>query len=226
MLKQFRVLALMGVATAVSLAAFGGENAAFAKTAPAAANDIVHANDIVLGKANAPVTVIEYASPSCPHCAAFHETVFPTIKKDYIDTGKVRFVFREFLVHPGYDQVGTALMRCAAEKGGTKAYFTTLEGLFHGQSPTDPAQSWLTGTDRRGALVKIASAGGVAPDQFDACLQRQDLADVMEKNVHEAIEKYNVGHTPSMIVNGRNVDIYTVEAFRSTVDAELKKEKR
>ncbi len=152
--------------------------------------------EMALGADDAPVTVIEYASVTCPACAAFHENVFPDIKEKYIDTGKVRFVFREFPTAPAeLSVVGSMLARCAAEKGGTDAYFLVLGSLFKTQ------QKWIYG-ETRDELMKITAQAGLDGEAFDDCVRRQELIDFINKNVEEGRDRYDVRSTPSFIIDG------------------------
>src|ERR1700749_2126770 len=119
---MFRTLAL-AVSTVLALAV-----AAPAYAAPPVAS---LAEEMSMGNPKAPVTVVEYASASCPHCAAFNNDVFPEFKKKYIDTGKVRYAFREFLTPPAeFAALGFLTARCA----GDKKYFPLLDALFHAQA--------------------------------------------------------------------------------------------
>jgi protein-disulfide isomerase len=153
-------------------------------------------SEMTQGSADAPVTVIEYASVTCPGCAAFHEQVYPSIKQDYIDTGKVRFVFREFPTNPEELSVaGSMLARCAADKGGKEAYFLVIDALFKTQ------REWIYG-DTRDELLKIASQVGLDEAAFNACVGRQELVDLINDNISYGRDRYDVQSTPSFIVNG------------------------
>ena len=147
--------------------------------------------DMVLGKADAPVTIIEYASATCPHCARFHTGTFVELKKQYIDTGKVRFIFREF---PFDDLAFAAFMlaRCAPRD----KYFPMLDELFEKQ------QVWVRNNPRE-ELFKIAKLAGFTTESFDKCLKNETVA----KGIHEirklANEKYGVNSTPTFYINGK-----------------------
>jgi len=144
-----------------------------------------------LGSANAPVTIIEYASMTCPACAQFHETTYPELKKRYIDTGKVRFIFREFPL----DQLAAAafmLARCA----GNDKYFPLIEALFAKQTewavprPLEP-------------LFAIARQAGFTQDSFDACLKNQQVLEGIEQVRQRAAQRFNVQSTPTFFINGK-----------------------
>jgi protein-disulfide isomerase len=169
------------------------------------------------GSADAPVTVIEYASVTCPHCATFHETILPEIKEKYIDTGKVKLVFRDFPTPPqGLSYVGSVLARCAAEKGGKDAYFLVLGSLFKTQ------KTWVYGEDPKAELQKIAAQAGMDQAEFDACMQRQDLVDVVSANVRVGNEEHGVDSTPTFILNGEKLpNMRSAEEFGAELDKAL-----
>lgn len=175
-------------------------------------------SDMTLGSEDAPVTVIEYASVTCPHCATFHETVFPEIKEKYVDTGKVRFIFREFPTSPANLSIaGSMLARCAADKGGTDAYFLVLDALFKTQ------RAWIGSATPRAELLKIAGQANMNEEEFDACVKRQELLDFLNENINEGSEKYNISSTPSFVVNGQTRHFATVEDFSKALDEALEK---
>ncbi len=175
-------------------------------------------SDMALGAEDAPVTVIEYASVTCPHCATFHETVFPAIKENYIDTGKVRFVFREFPTAPANLSIaGSMLARCAADKGGQDAYFVILDALFKTQ------RTWIGSATPREELLKIAAQANMNEADFDACVKSQELLDYLNENITEGRDKYAVQSTPSFVVNGQLRHFSTVDDFSEAIDAALEK---
>ena len=147
--------------------------------------------DQVLGAAEAPVTIVEYASMTCPHCAHFHETTYPELKKRYIDTGKVRFIFREFPLDP-LAAAGSMLARCAGEG----KYFPMIETLF-GQQKTWAVQKPLP------PLLAIAKQAGFTQQSFEQCLANQKLLDDIEKTRERAASKFGVNSTPTLFVNGK-----------------------
>jgi protein-disulfide isomerase len=213
-------------ALALSLAACGGASSDEAASG-ASAEDSDSANtgaqtgalaEMILGDADAPVTVVEYASVTCPHCATFHETVFPTIKENYIDTGKIRFIFREFPTSPAeLSVVGSMLARCAADKGGTDAYFLVIDSLFKTQ------RTWIRGESPRNELIKIASQAGMTEADFDTCVKREELLDLINENISTARDKYNVNATPSFVIDGQLRNVSSVDTFSEALDAALEK---
>ena len=179
-------------ALALSVALGGLANSAF--VIPAQAQQLLMQpgplGDMALGDEKAPVTIIEYASMTCPHCAAFHATTFQEIKKRYIDTGKVRFIFREFPL----DQLALAaflLARCA----GPDKYFPMIDTLFQMQ------KEWVI-QKPLGPLLAIAKQAGMSEQAFNECLQDKKLIDGIEE-VRQTAMKLNVQSTPSFFVNGK-----------------------
>jgi protein-disulfide isomerase len=160
-----------------------------------------------LGKPDAPVTMIEYASATCPHCAAFHNETFPTIKKDYIDTGKIRFVFREFPLDD-LALAGAMVARCAPEE----KYFPILEVLFEQQ------RTWTRGNPRE-ELFKIAQLAGFSRESFDQCLKNEEVAKGILAIRGTADEKYRVDSTPTFFINGEAVEgNVPLEEFRKIIE--------
>lgn len=149
--------------------------------------------DMVMGDAKAPVTVIEYASMTCPHCAHFQETTFPELKKKYIDTGKVRYIFREFPL----DTLAAAafmLARCAGETDSSK-YFAMIDTMFQQQ------RTWAVEKPIP-PLMAIAKQAGFTEKTFEACLANQKLLEGIEKVRQRATDKFKVQSTPSFFING------------------------
>jgi protein-disulfide isomerase len=147
--------------------------------------------DIALGEANAPVTIIEYASMTCPHCARFEETTWPELKKQYIDTGKVRYIFREFPLDP-LAAAGAMLARC----GGKDKYFAIIEVLFKQQ------KDWVVQKPIP-PLLAIAKQLGFTEESFNQCLSNQKLLEDIEAMRERAASKFQVNSTPTFFVNGQ-----------------------
>jgi protein-disulfide isomerase len=147
---------------------------------------------------------------TCPHCAAFHATTLPELKKRYIDTGKVRFIFREFPL----DQLALAaflLARCA----GPDKYFPMIDTLFQQQ------KEWVTQRPLP-PLLAIAKQAGMSEQQFNECLQNQKLIDGLEE-VRQRAMKLNVQSTPSFFVNGNLLKgAFTIEDFEKAMAPYLK----
>jgi protein-disulfide isomerase len=149
--------------------------------------------DMVLGQANAPVTIVEYASMTCPHCAHFAETTFPELKKRYIDTGKVRYMLREFPL----DQLAAAgfmLARCAA-KNDPQKYYTMIDTLFKQQD------TWVVQKPIP-PLMAISKQAGLSEKDFNECLANQPMLDKIEATRKTATDKLGVNSTPTFFING------------------------
>jgi protein-disulfide isomerase len=164
-----------------------------------------------VGSATAPVTIIEYASMTCPHCAQFHETVYPELKKTYIDTGKVRFIFREFPLDP-LAAAGFMLARC----GDKDKYFPMIETLFAQQ------KDWVVQKPLQ-PLLAIAKQAGFTQESFDACLANQKVLDGIEEVRARAAQKFQVTSTPTFFVNGKMLrGSPTLEELTKQIEANLK----
>ncbi len=190
--RRLRTLAgvtAAGVAAVLALTASAGRGWA---APPAVAGQGEH----VLGSPSAKVTVVEYASVGCPHCAAWANEVFPAFKKAYIDTGKVRFVFHEMITGDGDLAVAGFLIADCAPRD---RYFQVVNAIFADQ----------VGIERGGgvALLKLAqSAGGLTPAQFDACLTNaQALRDLQARTDKDA-QDHGVEATPTFFVDGAKLD--------------------
>jgi protein-disulfide isomerase len=173
----------------------------------------VAAGDMTLGKADAPVTVIEYASLTCPHCALAHAEVIAPMKKDYVEPGKVRFVYRDFPL----DQMAlnaSILARCA----GPDRFFGFLDVLFSGQS------NWARVTDPIRALEQIGRMGGVPPEKFEACRNDEELKTKVLQQRMDGEKDFQINSTPTLIING---DRYSggvpYPQLKAIIDAHLSK---
>lgn len=176
-------------------------------------------DDMVLGSADAPVTMIEYASTTCPHCAQFHEEVWDQLKTNYIDTGRVRFIFREFPTAPAPVAVaGFQLARCG---GATpEQYFTRLGELFRQQQALFAT---LQTDGGRQKLIEIGAAAGLSQDQVMQCITDEAGAERIRRVVDGASE-FNVTGTPTIIIDGRKIEdpsVVTWEGLSRILDAEL-----
>jgi protein-disulfide isomerase len=158
-----------------------------------------------LGNDDAPVTIIEYASATCPHCARYHSDTFPALKEEYIDTGRVRYVFREF----PFDDLALAafmLARCAPEE----RFFPIIDVLFEEQ------QTWTQ--NPRDELLKIARMAGFTPETFEQCLQDEEVASGILEIRTRAAELFGVNSTPTFFVNGEVITgNQPIERFREAI---------
>ncbi|GAB5506754.1 MAG: DsbA family protein [Rhizobiaceae bacterium] len=143
-----------------------------------------------IGEADAPVTIVEYASMTCPHCASFHEATLPAIKERYIDTGKARLIFREFPFDPRAD-AAFMLARCSNDN-----YFPMVDVLFSQQ------RDWATVQDARSALLQISKLAGFSQESFEACLTDQKLLDDVRAVRARGANDFKVESTPTFFING------------------------
>jgi protein-disulfide isomerase len=143
-----------------------------------------------LGSEDAPVTIVEYASMTCSHCATFHVRTYPALKEKYIDTGQVRLIMREFPFDPRAE-AGFMLARCADDK-----YFAMVDVLFKQQNNWAPVQ------DARTALFNIAKLAGFSQESFEACLTNQQLLDDV-RTVRARGAEFGVNATPTFFINGK-----------------------
>jgi len=146
--------------------------------------------DIPMGAENAPVTIIEYASMTCPHCAAFEAQTFPKLKEKYIDTGKVRYIMREYPL----DRLAAAafmVARCA----GPDKYNPLIETLFAQQ------QKWAV-REPIPPLLAIAKQAGFTQESFEACINDKELLTKVQEERDIASKKFKVDSTPTFFING------------------------
>ena len=174
------------------------------------------APEYLMGSPRAKVTLTEYASVACPHCAKFDAQVFPALKARYIDTGKVRFALREMLVgDEGMVQVAAAgflLARCA----GRPHYFDVVEAMYRAQ-----ATIFTTG-ELRPSLVAIAKANGLDEAQLDACLADKSAIAALNARVDDAEKVHHVDGTPTFFVNGEKLEDHGKEPDLALFDTALK----
>jgi protein-disulfide isomerase len=152
--------------------------------------------DMALGPADAAVTITEFASMTCPHCAAFTEKVFPKIKSEYIDTNKIRFVFREFPLDIKA-AAGSMLARCIAKDDAGK-YFAVIDMLFRQQN------EWVLKNTTE-TLTRIGKQAGLSQQQVEDCLKDQALLDKIAADQKYANEVLKVNSTPTFFINGEMI---------------------
>jgi len=175
----------------------------------------VSADDMVLGNANAQVTLVEYASTTCPHCAEFHESVWDQLKTNYIDTGRIRFVFREFPTAPAPIAVaGFQVARCG---GATpEQYFIRIGEIFRTQQAL--FQSIPADAGRR-YFVNLGQAAGLTQEQVLQCISDEAGAERVRRMV-QAGERDNVTGTPTFLINGTKFEqAPTYENLSRALDA-------
>jgi protein-disulfide isomerase len=187
---------------------------------PAAAQSVTAAEllippplgDRTIGKDDAPVTIVEYASMTCPHCAHFHETTYPELKKQYIDTGKVRFIFREFPLDPL--AAGASMLARCADKD---KFYPMIETLFQQQ------RQWAVEKPIP-KLLALAKQAGISEQTFNACLSDQKMLDAMQAEQKRATDKFGVNSTPTIFVNGtKQVGGVSIEDLAKVIDPLLSK---
>ena len=203
-------IVLLSAATALALggaahAAEGDQHDAARLLAAASGHGIT---DHVTGSETAPVTLIEYASPTCPHCAAFHNNVYPEFKAQYIDTGKVKFIVRPFLRN-----VLDAVVFMLADAAGPENYHNVIETYFRTQT------TWAVAEKPKDALLAVAKQLGFTEASFDAALTNQTLYTAMEAMKTEALGTFDLEGTPTFYANGKQLTgDKTLEQLAAAID--------
>ena len=166
--------------------------------------------DFVIGNEDAKITIIEYASLSCSHCADFHVNTLETLKKEYIDTGKVKMVFRDYpFNYPAL--LGSMVLRCIPEN----YRYDYMNALFKLQT------DWVNKKNKKTIqeLYKIMQSGGMTKEQYDACIYNTELENEILEGVMEAQNQFNIKSTPSFIINGKLVEgNKSIKEFRQIID--------
>lgn len=196
------ILRVLGIAFLV----LTGAAVARAQDAPAHPGAV----DMVLGKADAAVTVIEYASFTCPHCATFNADVMPKLKAEYVETGKVKFIYRDFPLD-GAALRAAQLARCR----GPESFFGFADVLFS-QQRAWANQQWQDN------LKRLARLGGVSEDQFNACLADKTLENYVLQQRMEGDRQFKITGTPTIVVNGKNIGSPTFEELKKAIDPLVK----
>lgn len=207
--KVFSVLAIVGLGAV----AFAGQGVFGTRAAMAQDADLSLVQEMSVGNPDAAVTVIEYASFTCPHCKNFHTDTFGDLKKNYIDTGKINFIYREVY----FDRFGLwagMVARC----GGPDRYFGLTGLLYENQS------DWLAGGDP--ALIvenlrRIGKSGGLTDEQLDVCLSDGEKAQALVEVYQKNSEADGINSTPSFLINGESFSNMTYEDFAAAIDEKL-----
>lgn len=212
----------LGAAVVLGIGAFigvsgtsGNGTTALSPITPAFAQDadVELAPDMILGQADAPITIIEYASFTCPHCADFHERVWDDLKADYIDTGKVRFINREVY----FDKYGLwagMVARC----GGEMRYFGIVDMIFEGQ------KDWIGNGQEPVILENLKTIGktaGLSQEALDACMEDQDMATAMVAAYQKHASDDEIQGTPTFIINGEKHSNMTYSELQKILDGLL-----
>ena len=166
--------------------------------------------DFVIGNEDAKITIIEYASLSCSHCADFHVNTLETLKKEYIDTGKVKMVFRDYpFNYPAL--LGSMVLRCIPEN----YRYDYMNALFKLQL------DWVNKKNKKTIqeLYKIMQSGGMTKEEYDACIYNTELENEILEGVMEAQNQFNIKSTPSFIINGKLIEgNKSIKEFRQIID--------
>jgi protein-disulfide isomerase len=168
----------------------------------------ISANDFTIGKVDAPITIIEYASLTCPHCADFHVNVLPKLKAAYVDSGKIRIAFRDFpLDRPGL--AAAMVARCAGPER-----HNGLNDLFFARQ-----REWSTATDPISAMAKLAALAGMSSAEVQACLNKEDIQNATTGQRLLAEKVFDISATPSFIIQGKkHSGGMTFEQFKAILD--------
>jgi len=152
--------------------------------------------DQVMGRPEAPVTIVEYASLTCPHCAHFHENTLPKLKAEWIDTGKVKMIYRDFPTPPADLSLGASMI---AQCSGKDRYFGVLGLLFKAQT------KWAASDEPLNEIKRTVRMAGMTGEQVDACLNRQEIADAIEARAQAGAKEFGIDSTPSLVIAGKIV---------------------
>lgn len=176
----------------------------------------LQAEDHYLGNKNAPITFIEYSSLSCPHCGEFHKTSYNQIKQQYIDTGKVLYIYRPMPSNqPAL--LASLLLYCVEPN----KYFDYLSTLMNSQS------MWAFHTNYRESLVNIAKLGGMSDQEVNACFQNRPQEEALLKKAMSAASSLQIAHTPTFFINGNKVaGNIKFDEIKKVIDEELSKIER
>lgn len=215
------------IITLVAIAIIAAAVAGYFIWSPGSADDTIAAtgpgvavtlspDDRTLGNPKAKILMVEYAAPTCPHCAHFNETIFPLLKKNYIDTGKVYYVFRVFPLNQ-LDGAAEGMARCLPAEN----YFQFIDLLFRNQPKWDPEYGV---TDPHAGLVQMGRIAGMSADQVDKCIGDKAEADRVNKVATEGLTKYNINATPTFVTDGQvHSGAYTWQDLQTFLDSQLKK---
>ncbi len=190
-----------------------GDQQSAAKTDTSALLQPGPLGDKVLGKADAPVTIVEYASLTCSHCANFHENTFPELKTKFIDTGKVRLIFREFPLDP-LSTAASMIARCSTEE----RYFPLVSVFFKTQ------RQWAGSDKPLEEILGIARQAGFTQESFEACLKDQKIYDGLNTVKKRGAEVHGVEATPTFFINGeKKSGDMPIEDMAKLIEAKLAK---
>lgn len=170
--------------------------------------DAAEVKDRVLGDPDAPVTIIEYSSLTCPHCAAFHNEILPDLEERYIETGKAKLIMRDFPLDQ-YAMQASMIAHCA----GDDRYFQFIEAMFANQ------ERWARAGDPTAALLQLAQLGGLPKDEATACLEDQALGDAVLQARLDGQTEFDIRSTPTFIIEGEKLTgAQSVDEFAKLID--------
>lgn len=193
-LDRRMLLAGLGALPIGVQSAFAADDDAEASTTADAAEKTYIVGDVVLGDENAKVTVIEYASPTCPHCASFHVNTWPQVKAEYIDTGKVKFILREVY----FDKFGL-WVGMTARCGGEAGYYPMMDTFLK------TMRQWRSAGDDNAvgrAIQQVGRRAGLSGEQLNACLSDRDFAKTLVEAYQTNAKEDEVRSTPTFMING------------------------
>ena len=182
------------VVTATILLAGFAENGRAQESETSRPREVTY-REIIIGDVNAPVTIVEYASLTCNHCAAFHSSVLPQLKKNYIDTGKVRLVFRDYPLD-GLAMAGAMLARCAPGQRGQRL----LDVMFKNQ------MTWMRSTKPIEPLTSYARLSGMTEADVEACLKNEEIITAIRQRQQTAQAQYQIAATPTFFIGTERVE--------------------
>lgn len=180
--------------------------------------------DIIVGNKDAPIEIIEYAAITCPHCADFHVNVLPLLKKKYLDTGKARLVYRNFIFDNPFDVFAAAMTRC-----GTEAeFFPTLETYFENQKDWNKLSELkrifeANGKEAaikfaKGEVARVGLKAGISTDDARKCFDNKEVVNYLLEVRRVASETYQVNSTPTLIVDGRKLDHNDIASIEKAIE--------
>ncbi|MCJ9429403.1 thioredoxin domain-containing protein [Kordiimonas marina] len=206
-LKRLAAALCMAVVPMFGFSAAHAADKAADKAAPAATVGL--RGDIVYGKKDAPLVLIEYGSLTCPHCGHFANDVFPTIKKDYIDTGKVKYIFRNFILDR-FDLAAAEASRCTSDPEKTKTMIATFYKT---------QKDWIMAENQYEAIAAIAAKSGVSKQDFAKCLTSDDLGKYLLDMRTEGAKKYKIRGVPMLILNGKEIKEHDLAGVKKHLDS-------
>ncbi|HJD55683.1 MAG TPA: DsbA family protein [Rickettsia endosymbiont of Pyrocoelia pectoralis] len=182
---------------------------------PTKVSFLVDDSDMVLGNRESTVVLVEYFSPTCPHCAYYHKTIFPELKKKYIDTNKVAYITREFIATK-QDLDAAILARC---KGDINNFIKFHEIILEQQD------KWAYSNKYRELLTDIGQLGGITPEEYKKCLSDDNITEILIANTNFVARTPKFIGTPSFFVNGVQTENYSIASISTAIDKAIEEKK-